>query len=53
MKKVRNPENIHPPVAPYVHQIEVTGPSRWLTLSGQLGMEQMVMCPKTLLNNWK
>lgn len=39
MKISRNPENIHPPVAPYVHQIEVTGPSRWLTLSGQIGME--------------
>lgn len=39
MKQSRNPEDIHPPVAPYVHQIEVTGPNRWLTLSGQLGME--------------
>jgi enamine deaminase RidA (YjgF/YER057c/UK114 family) len=39
MKISRNPENIHPPVAPYVHQIEVTGPNRWLTLSGQIGME--------------
>lgn len=38
MKIARNPENIHPPVAPYVHQIEVTGPHRWLTLSGQIGM---------------
>lgn len=39
MKISRNPEEIHPPVAPYVHQIEVTGPNKWLTLSGQLGME--------------
>ncbi len=38
MKTSRNPKDIHPPVAPYVHQIEVTGPTRWLTLSGQLGM---------------
>ncbi|GKU79010.1 RidA family protein [Paenibacillus sp. L3-i20] len=38
MKVTRNPIEIHPPVAPYVHQIEVTGPNRWLTLSGQLGM---------------
>lgn len=38
MKIARNPQNIHPPVAPYVHQIEVTGPQRWLTLSGQIGM---------------
>ncbi|KGA96723.1 endoribonuclease [Alkalihalobacillus alcalophilus ATCC 27647 = CGMCC 1.3604] len=39
MKLTRNPETIHKPVAPYVHQIEVTGPNKWLTLSGQLGME--------------
>ncbi|WGF36809.1 RidA family protein [Lysinibacillus capsici] len=38
MKIARNPQNIHPPVAPYVHQIEVTGPQRWLTLSGQIGI---------------
>ncbi|MCM3237415.1 RidA family protein [Heyndrickxia oleronia] len=38
MKNSRNPEEVHSPVAPYVHQIEVTGPSRWLTMSGQLGM---------------
>ncbi|MFP3810444.1 RidA family protein [Bacillus sp. SIMBA_005] len=39
MKTSRNPEAIHPPVAPYIHQIETTGPQRWLTLSGQVGME--------------
>lgn len=38
MKILRNPDTIHAPVAPYVHQIEITGPNRWLTLSGQLGM---------------
>lgn len=38
MKTSRNPKDIHSPVAPYVHQIEVTEPARWLTLSGQLGM---------------
>lgn len=38
MKTSRNPDTIHNPVAPYVHQIEVTGPSRLLNLSGQLGM---------------
>lgn len=40
MKTSRNPKEIHAPVAPYVHQIEVTGPNKWLTLSGQLGMEK-------------
>ncbi|WP_459502949.1 RidA family protein [Bacillus sp. C1] len=39
MKISRNPKEIHSPVAPYVHQIEVTGPNKWLTLSGQLGMK--------------
>jgi 2-iminobutanoate/2-iminopropanoate deaminase len=38
MKITRNPDSIHKPVAPYVHQIEISGPNRWLTLSGQLGM---------------
>lgn len=38
MKISRNPDTIHNPVAPYVHQIEVTGPNKWLNLSGQLGM---------------
>lgn len=38
MKKSRNPKTIHPPVAPYMHQIETTGPQRWLTMSGQVGM---------------
>ena len=38
MKISRNPKEIHPPVAPYVHQIEITGPNRWLTFSGQIGM---------------
>lgn len=38
MNTARNPETIHPPVGSYVHQMEVTGPNRWLTLSGQIGM---------------
>jgi 2-iminobutanoate/2-iminopropanoate deaminase len=38
LKISRNPDTIHNPVAPYVHQIEVIGPNRWLNLSGQLGM---------------
>lgn len=39
MKTSRNPESIHTPVAPYTYQIETTGPQRWLTISGQVGME--------------
>lgn len=37
MKIPRNPERVHPPVAGYRHQIEVTGAQRWLVLSGQIG----------------
>lgn len=36
----RNPQNVHAPVADYVHQIEVSAPGRWLVLSGQIGMRQ-------------
>ena len=38
MKTARNPETIHAPVGRYVHQIEVSGESRILFLSGQVGM---------------
>ena len=38
MKQPRNPESTHAPVGRYVHQIEVTGESRVLFLSGQVGM---------------
>lgn len=38
MKIYRNPETVHAPVAHYSHQIETTGPQRFLTLSGQIGM---------------
>ena len=37
MKQSRNPETIHAPVGRYVHQIEVSGESRMLFLSGQVG----------------
>ena len=53
MKKSRNPETVHKPVAPYVHQIEVTGPNKWLTLSGQLGMEIDGMVPDDPLEQLK
>ncbi|MFJ7981014.1 RidA family protein [Lysinibacillus xylanilyticus] len=53
MKVSRNPKNIHQPVAPYVHQIEVTGPQRWLTLSGQIGMEEDGTIPEEPLDQMK
>lgn len=37
MKMSRNPATVHQPLAGYVHQIELTGPTRWLVLSGQVG----------------
>lgn len=37
MKHARDPDNVHPPVAPYVHQIELRGAERLLVLSGQIG----------------
>lgn len=40
MNTPRNPGHVHPPVGRYVHQIEVTNPSRILFISGQVGMEQ-------------
>ena len=53
MKVARNPKDIHLPVAPYVHQIEVIGPQRWLTLSGQIGMEKDGTVPEEPLAQMK
>ena len=39
MNTPRNPGVIHAPVGRYVHQIEVTNPTRLLFISGQVGME--------------
>ena len=38
MKQARNPDTVHAPLGRYVHQIEVSGESRILFLSGQLGV---------------
>jgi 2-iminobutanoate/2-iminopropanoate deaminase len=40
MKKYRNPEDIHVPLAAYSHQIEINEAQRWLVLSGQVGMQK-------------
>ncbi len=39
MKEFRNPQDIHPPVGAYSHQIEVSS-ERMLVISGQVGMRQ-------------
>lgn len=46
MKEFRNPTNIHSPVAAYTHQIEVSGNTRWLVLSGQLGKDERGLVPE-------
>ena len=40
MKDFRNPQNVHPPIGSYSHQIEITGHERLLILSGQVGMRE-------------
>ncbi|MGE5250215.1 MAG: RidA family protein [Bacteroidota bacterium] len=37
MKEFRNPLDVHPPLAGYTHQVEITGPERLLIISGQVG----------------
>ncbi|MBM7633014.1 Rid family hydrolase [Geomicrobium sediminis] len=49
----RNPELVHQPVAPYVHQIEVNEPGRRLILSGQLGMQQNGEVPEQPMEQLK
>lgn len=46
MKTFRDPETVHTPIAGYTHQIEVTGPTRWLVLSGQIGRTQSGEVPE-------
>ena len=38
MKEFRNPQDVHPPLGSYSHQIEITGNERLLILSGQVGI---------------
>ena len=38
MKEFRNPQDVHPPLGSYSHQIEVRGNERLLVISGQVGM---------------
>lgn len=34
----KNPKTVHAPVGAYVHQVALVGDIKWLTLSGQIGM---------------
>jgi 2-iminobutanoate/2-iminopropanoate deaminase len=40
VKHTRNPETVHEPVGRYVHTIEVSGESRLLFISGQVGLDR-------------
>jgi enamine deaminase RidA (YjgF/YER057c/UK114 family) len=46
VKEFRNPPDVHPPVAAYTHQIEITSPERLLILSGQVGRKEDGTVPK-------
>jgi enamine deaminase RidA (YjgF/YER057c/UK114 family) len=37
MKTLRNPNDVHPPLAAYSHQVELSGPRRQLIVAGQVG----------------
>ncbi len=39
MKKFLNPDTVHAPLAAYSHQVEISGPQRWLVIAGQIGMQ--------------
>jgi len=38
MQTTRNPDTVHPPLAAYSHQLEISGAERLLIVSGQVGM---------------
>jgi 2-iminobutanoate/2-iminopropanoate deaminase len=38
VRQARNPNDVHPPLAAYVHQVEISGAERLLVLSGQIGV---------------
>ena len=40
MKEFRNPQDVHPPLGSYSHQLEISGGERVLVLSGQVGMRE-------------
>ncbi len=40
MKEFRDPENVHPPVGLYSHQVELSRDERILILAGQAGIKQ-------------
>ena len=45
----KNPTEIHAPLAAYSHQAEVSSDSKWLVMSGQLGMEKDGFLPEDVI----
>lgn len=46
MKNFKNPGDIHAPVADYTHQVEISGQTRWLVMSGQIGKDENESMPE-------
>lgn len=40
MKEFRNPQEVHPPLGSYSHQVEIRDNERLLVISGQVGMRE-------------
>jgi enamine deaminase RidA (YjgF/YER057c/UK114 family) len=53
MYTTRNPESIQAPIGRYVHQIEVSNPSRLLFISGQVGNRPDGSVPEDALEQFE
>lgn len=53
MKKIQNPESVHPPLGTYSHQIEISEAKRWLVLAGQIGMRADGSLPEDPLEQFR
>ena len=49
MKEFRNPPTVHPPLAAYMHQVEISGPEHLLIVSGQVGQREDGVVPEDAL----
>lgn len=49
MKEFRNPPDVHPPLAAYMHQVEISGPEHLLIVSGQVGQREDGVVPEDAL----
>jgi 2-iminobutanoate/2-iminopropanoate deaminase len=49
VKEFRNPQDVHPPLASYSHQVEIGDGERLLVISGQVGMREDGSVPENPL----